>query len=70
MGQDNSQGHALFSLVRGVAKHKALIPSTNIVFIPVNVHSLGDVRALFLQGNQHIAGLVVKACKEEVKYDI
>ena len=63
VGQNDGQGHALLGLVSGVAEHEPLVPSSNVVFITVHVHPLGNVRTLLLQGDQHVAGLVVKACK-------
>lgn len=37
-----------------------LVTSSYILFIPVQVNTLGNVRRLLLKCNQHIASLVVK----------
>lgn len=39
-----------------------LVPSANIIWVPVPEHAAGDLITLRLQGHQHVAGLVVKAC--------
>lgn len=39
-----------------------LIPSSNVLFVAINVNTLSDVRRLLLQGHKNIAGLIVKAC--------
>ena len=61
VGQHNSQWHALVCLIRGIAEHKALVASTNLILIAANMNTLGDVRWLFLQGWQYVASLVIKA---------
>ena len=38
-----------------------LISGTDILFISVQVDTLGDIRGLLLQSHQHVAGLKVKA---------
>lgn len=37
-----------------------LVTSTNVLLAAVQVHTLGNVWGLLLQGHQHIARLVVK----------
>merc|ERR1719221_1639134 len=61
VGKHNSQGHALLSLVGGVAKHKTLVSSTSVIFLLGNVHTAGDVGRLLLQGDQQVHGLAVEA---------
>lgn len=41
-----------------------LIAGTDILFISVQVDTLGDIRGLLLQSHQHVAGLEVKACTQ------
>lgn len=38
-----------------------LIPGPDVLFISVQMHTLGDIRGLLLQSHQHVAGLEVKA---------
>mmetsp|Transcript_17406 Transcript_17406/g.25745 ORF Transcript_17406/g.25745 Transcript_17406/m.25745 type:complete len:244 (-) Transcript_17406:96-827(-) len=54
------QRHERFRLVRGVSKHDTLISSTN-VFHARSINRLGNIRRLFLDSDNNIASLVVKA---------
>lgn len=40
-----------------------LIASANIFLFAIQMNTLGDIGGLLLQSHQHIAGLIVKACK-------
>ena len=58
--EHDGQGHELFGLVRRIAKHDALVTSTVILERSV-VKTLGNVGRLLLDGDEDVAGLVVKA---------
>lgn len=60
----DSEGHALFRLISGVAEHKSLVPSSDIVFVSVLVHTLGNVWTLLLQGDQNVASFEVETCSK------
>ena len=60
-GQVVRHGHALLSLVGGVSKHEALVTGAHIVVVLANVNSGGNFGALLLNGNKHVASLVVEA---------
>jgi hypothetical protein len=62
MCQDDGERHAGLGLICRIAKHQALVTGTNVILITPHVHSLSNVGRLFLEGGQHIARLVVKAC--------
>jgi len=60
-GQHVGQGHELLSFIGGIAEHKTLITSTNILVLLAFVNTLGNIGALLLNGNKDVAGLVIKA---------
>lgn len=62
-GKHMCQGHELWGLVCGIAKHVALVTSTQVLqgLGAHAVHSLANVRALLLDVDQDLAGLAVEA---------
>jgi len=61
VGEDEGEGHQLRGLVGGIAEHDALVTGTNVLKPPLLVHTLGNISALLLNGDEDVAGLVVKA---------
>ena len=61
------EGVELLSLVGGIAEHEALVTSTEILIGLAEVNALGDIRRLLLDGNEHVAGFVVKALRRVVE---
>mmetsp|Transcript_115276 Transcript_115276/g.187824 ORF Transcript_115276/g.187824 Transcript_115276/m.187824 type:complete len:299 (+) Transcript_115276:352-1248(+) len=55
------QGHAIFSLITGIAKHDALIASANIHLVFANVNTTCNVRTLFVDSHNNLACLVAQA---------
>ena len=62
-GKDVGHGHELGGLVGGIAEHVALITGTEVVIGTADVHTLSNVGALLLDGNEDVAGLVVETCE-------
>lgn len=61
VGQNDGQGEQLLGLIGGIAKHDTLITSSELLKSLLVVETLGDIGRLLLNGDQHVAGLVVKA---------
>lgn len=40
-----------------------LVTGSHVLFLSIQVNTLCNVRGLLLQSHQHIAGLIVKACR-------
>mmetsp|Transcript_18712 Transcript_18712/g.46482 ORF Transcript_18712/g.46482 Transcript_18712/m.46482 type:complete len:374 (-) Transcript_18712:63-1184(-) len=59
-GQHVRQRHEGFRLVGSVTKHDSLVTGTE-VFHLLGIDGLGNVRGLFLDGHNDVAGLVVKS---------
>jgi hypothetical protein len=53
--------HHLRGLIGGIAEHVTLIASTHVIIAPTNVHTLSNVGALLLDGDEDVASLVVEA---------
>ena len=78
MGQGNGQRHIFRRLVRGIAEHHALVPGTDSFRFILGtlfgfirfIHTLGNIRRLFIDGNQHSAGGTIKAIFGAVVADI
>ena len=51
MRKDDSEGHELLSLVGGVAKHHTLVAGANVLVTTADMHSLGNLGGLLLDGN-------------------
>eukprot|EP00043_Microstomoeca_roanoka_P004758 m.51645 g.51645 ORF g.51645 m.51645 type:complete len:302 (+) comp12638_c1_seq1:377-1282(+) len=63
MSQLAGQWHAFGGLICSITKHNTLITSANVLDVlttTVLVHTLRDIRALLLNGDEHVAGLVIK----------
>ena len=69
-GQGVGQGHALRSLVGGVAEHVSLVAGSYLLDRLVLVHCLGDFCALLLYRHHHLAGAVVQAFLYTVVADL
>mmetsp|Transcript_11903 Transcript_11903/g.24781 ORF Transcript_11903/g.24781 Transcript_11903/m.24781 type:complete len:221 (+) Transcript_11903:965-1627(+) len=54
------EGHQLLGLIRGITKHNTLIASANVLNLD-GINRLGNVGALLLNGDNDVAGLVIKA---------
>ena len=78
MGQRNGQRHVFRSFVSGITEHHPLVPGPDLfLFIPGTlfgfirfIHPLGDVRRLFVDGNQYPAGGSIEAVFGPVVADI
>ena len=68
--EHNGERHALLGLVRGVAEHEALVAGADVLLLLVDVHRLGDVRTLLLDGEQDVARLEVEALVGRVVADL
>ena len=55
----NGCWHQFFSFIGGIAKHDPLIACT-FVFVICGIHTLGNMRRLFVQQICHLNGFVVK----------
>jgi hypothetical protein len=58
-GQHVRERHVLLGLVRGVSKHDSLITGTNVFHFD-RIDGLRDIRGLFFNGDDDVAGFVVK----------
>ena len=61
VGEDDGQRKQLGGLVGGVSEHDTLVTSAELLKGLLVVQTLGNVGRLLLNGNQNVAGLVVKA---------
>lgn len=61
VGEQESQGQQLGGLVGGISEHDTLVTGTEVLKGIVVVKTLGNVGRLLLDGNEHVAGLVVEA---------
>jgi len=68
--QDHSQWHTLIRLIRGIAKHQALVTRTDVLLRATDVNTLCYVGRLFLEGKQHVACLPVEPCQSHPHYHI
>lgn len=60
VGENDSQGEELRSLVGGISKHDTLVTGAKLLECLVEVKSLGNVLGLLLNGYQDVTGLVVE----------
>ena len=70
VGKVDGEGHEGLGLVGGVAEHDTLVSGTNVLLVLANVHALGDVGRLLLDGNKDGAGLVVETLLGGVVADV
>lgn len=70
VGKDDSQGQELRGLVGGIAEHDTLVTSTELLKSLLVVKTLSDIGGLLLNGNQDVAGLVVKALLGGIVTDV
>ena len=61
VGEEEGQGQELGGLVGGISEHDTLVTSTELLEGLVVVETLGNVGRLLLNGDEHVAGLVVEA---------
>lgn len=59
--KNDGQGQQFGGLVGGIAEHDTLVTSAELLKSLFVVETLGNVRRLLLNGDQHVAGLVVEA---------
>lgn len=69
MSEGDGEGHQVGALVRGIAEHDTLVTSTVVLEIAV-VKTLGDIGRLLLDGDEHVAGVVVKALLRGIVADV
>lgn len=60
VGENDSQGEELRSLVGGISKHDTLVTSAKLLECLVEVETLGNVLRLLLNGDQDVTSLVVE----------
>ena len=69
MRKHDSQRHVLLGLIGSIAKHDALVTGANLLKRAV-VQGLSDVRRLLFDGDEDVAGLVVKTLGRVVVSDL
>ena len=60
VGEQQGEGQEFRGLVGGITEHDALVTGAELLQSLIVVKTLGDISGLLLNGNQDIAGLVVK----------
>jgi len=70
MGEEESEGEELRGLVSGIAEHDTLVTGTKLLKSLLVVETLGDIRGLLLNGDEQVAGLVVKALGGVIVTDV
>mmetsp|Transcript_1192 Transcript_1192/g.3105 ORF Transcript_1192/g.3105 Transcript_1192/m.3105 type:complete len:302 (+) Transcript_1192:848-1753(+) len=68
-GEEVRQRVELLSLVGGIAEHETLVTGTEVLLGLAKVHALGNIRGLLLNGDEHVAGLVVETLGGVVEAD-
>lgn len=61
MGENDSQGEELRSLVGGISKHNTLVTGTKLLESFFIVETLGNILGLLFNGDQDVTGLIVEA---------
>lgn len=61
VGEEEGQGQELRGLVGGISEHDTLVTGTEVLKSLVVVKTLGNVGRLLLNGDEHVASLVVEA---------
>lgn len=54
-----SKWHKLFSLISCISNHQSLVTSSNFKIFLIEVNRLGNLRALFIYGNNYYSSFVV-----------
>jgi hypothetical protein len=70
MGEEESEGEELRGLVSGITEHDTLVTGTKLLKSLLVVETLGDIRGLLLNGDEQVAGLVVKALGGVIVSDV
>jgi len=70
VGEDDGERHGFLRLVRGITEHESLISGSGLILVTTNVHALGDVGGLLLEGDEDVAGLVVESLGRVVVADV
>lgn len=60
MGENDSQGEELRSLVGGISKHNTLVTGTKLLESFFIVETLGNILGLLFNGDQDVTGLIVE----------
>jgi hypothetical protein len=60
VGEEESEGEELGCLVSGITEHDTLVTSTELLESLLVVKTLSDIGRLLLNGDEQVAGLVVK----------
>ena len=70
VGKEEGKGKQLGGLVGGIAEHDALVAGAQLLESLLVVQALGDVGRLLLNGDEHVARLVVEALVGRVVADV
>ena len=70
MGELGGQGEEFWGLVGGVSEHDTLVAGAKLLESLVIVQPLGNIGGLLLDGDEDVAGLVVKAFGGVVVADV
>jgi hypothetical protein len=70
MGEEESEGEELRGLVSGITEHDTLVTGTKLLKSLLVVETLGNIRGLLLNGDEQVAGLVVKALGGVIVTDV
>jgi hypothetical protein len=70
VGEEKSEREELGGLVGGITEHDTLVTSTELLESLIVVETLSDIRGLLLNGDEKVAGLVVKALVRVIVADV
>lgn len=70
VSEEESKGEELRGLVSGITEHDTLVTSTELLESLLVVETLGNVRGLLLNGDEQVAGLVVKTLLGVIVTDV
>ena len=70
VGELESEGEELRGLVGGISEHDTLVTSAELLESLLVVETLSDIRRLLLNGDEQVAGLVVKALVGAIVTDV
>jgi hypothetical protein len=70
VGEEESEGEELGCLVSGITEHDTLVTSTELLESLLVVKTLSDIGRLLLNGDEQVAGLVVKTLGRVIIADV
>lgn len=70
VGEEESKGEELRGLVGGITEHDTLVTGTELLKSLLVVETLGNVRGLLLDGDEQVAGLIVKTLGGVIVTDV